>query len=189
MTIKKSPRQSSSRWHNWHQNASCAPTTVHCELTFQKTFSFTQLLFNRRESSFQRHFKGPSLVEENCWNMIYHHALCLSQDCYFSHFRLSFSYQKHQITFCIHSSKPGCEIYCCFLWFFQQRMEKPTEVWKKQGIAEGTWGTRLPLLKRHWPRYTSQLWSENRMINSSKKGPPIVHMALACHQQQHATQS
>lgn len=112
-----------------------------------------------------------------------------SQDCYFSHFKLSFSYQKHQITFCIPSTKPGCEIYCYFLLLFQQRMEKPTEVRKKRGIAGGTWGTRQPWLKRHWPMYTSRLWRETRMINSSKKGPPIVHMALVCHQQQRATQS
>lgn len=75
---KKVQGSLSSRWHSWDQNASCAPTTVPCECAFQKTFSFTQLLFNKRESGFQRHCKGISMVEESWWNRIYSHNLWLS---------------------------------------------------------------------------------------------------------------
>lgn len=38
-----------------------------------------------------------------------------SQDCYFSRYRISLPYPNYRVRFCFHSSKPGCEIYCCLL--------------------------------------------------------------------------
>lgn len=150
----------------------CILCTYNCELTFQETFSFIQLLFNRRESSFQRHCKGLSLAEESLWNRIRSLAL-FSQDCYFSHLRLSFFYQKHWITFCVHSSKQGCEICCYFLQFFpaedgEADRSADAEV-RNSGeyLRYKTALTKKTLVEAHWPRYTSQHWSENRMIKSS----------------------
>lgn len=86
-----------------------------------------------------------------------------SQDCYFSHYRISLPYANYCVRFCFHSSKAACEIYCCLLRVLPaedgeaNRSAGATVRNSRRHLRyKTTPSTKRTLLRKQHPRHTSQ---------------------------------
>lgn len=133
-------------------------------LPFQETFPFAQLLFNRREGTFRGCPKAcPWWRTADETGYITTFSDSFSQDCYFSHYRISLPYPNYCVRFCFHSSKAACEIYCCLLRVLPA---EDGEANRNAGAAvsnsrrhlwyKTTPSTKRTLLQKQHPRHTSQ---------------------------------